>query len=329
MYDVARLAGVSQTTVSFVVNNVTSAAISQETRDRVWAAIHALGWRPNAMARSLRTRHSQTLGLISDEVVTSPYAVRIILGAQEAAWAGRQMLLVVNTSGQHDIEQTALQFMLERRVEGLMYAAMYHHAVTPPPELTQAPVVLVNCFVANRSLPAIIPDEVQGGYTATEALIRRGHRRIAFINEIIPMPALFGRLEGYRQALAAYGLPFDPALVRSCHSNAHDAFAVALALLERDDRPTAIFCFNDKMAMGAYDAIKRLGLRIPQDVAVIGFDNLELIAAQLYPPLTTVELPHYEMGRRAVELLQTLPAGESLPPIQHYLPCPLIERESI
>lgn len=329
MYDVARLAGVSQTTVSFVVNNVTSAAISQETRDRVWAAIHALGWRPNAMARSLRTRHSHTLGLISDEVVTSPYAVRIILGAQEAAWAGQQMLLVVNTSGQRDIEQTALQFMLERRVEGLMYAAMYHHEVIPPPELTQAPVVLVNCFVADRSLPAIIPDEVQGGYTATEALIRRGHRRIAFINEIIPMSALFGRLEGYRQALAAYGLPFDPALVRSCHSNAHDAFAAALALLERDDRPTAIFCFNDKMAMGAYDAIKRLGLRIPHDVAVIGFDNLELIAAQLYPPLTTVELPHYEMGRRAVELLQTLPAGESLPPVQHYLPCPLIERESI
>lgn len=329
MYDVARLAGVSQTTVSFVVNNVTTAAISQETRDRVWAAIYALGWRPNAMARSLRTRHSQTLGLISDEVVTSPYAVRMILGAQEAAWAGQQMLLVVNTSSQRDIEQTALQFMLERRVEGLMYAAMYHHEVTPPPELTQVPVVLVNCFVADRSLPAIIPDEVQGGYTATEALIRRGHRRIAFINEIIPMPALFGRLEGYRQALAAYGLPFDPALVRSCHSNAHDAFAVALALLERDDRPTAIFCFNDKMAMGAYDAIKRLGLRIPQDVAVIGFDNLELIAAQLYPPLTTVELPHYELGRRAVELLQTLPAGESLPPIQHYLPCPLIERASI
>ncbi|MFN3374272.1 MAG: LacI family DNA-binding transcriptional regulator, partial [Chloroflexus sp.] len=314
---------------SFVVNNVTTAAISQETRDRVWAAIHALGWRPNAMARSLRTRHSQTLGLISDEVVTSPYAVRIILGAQEAAWARQQMLLVVNTSGQRDIEQTALKFMLERRVEGLMYAAMYHHEVTPPPELTQVPVVLVNCFVADRSLPAIIPDEVQGGYTATEALIRRGHRRIAFINEIIPMPALFGRLEGYRQALAAYGLPFDPALVRSCHSNTHDAFAVALALLERDDRPTAIFCFNDKMAMGAYDAIKRLGLRIPQDVAVIGFDNLELIAAQLYPPLTTVELPHYELGRRAVELLQTLPTGESLPPIQHYLPCPLIERESI
>ncbi|RMG52013.1 MAG: LacI family transcriptional regulator, partial [Chloroflexi bacterium] len=106
MYDVARLAGVSQTTVSFVVNNVTSAAISQETRDRVWAAIHALGWRPNAVARSLRTRHSQTLGLISDEVVTSPYAVRMILGAQEAAWNNRQMLLVVNTSGQQDIEQT-------------------------------------------------------------------------------------------------------------------------------------------------------------------------------------------------------------------------------
>jgi len=329
MHDVARLAGVSQTTVSFVVNNVTSVAISQETRDRVWAAIHALGWRPNAMARSLRTRHSQTLGLISDEVVTSPYAVRMILGAQEAAWANRQMLLVVNTSGRSDIEQTALQFMLERRVEGLIYATMYHHEVTPPADLKLVSTVLVNCFVADRSLPAIIPDEVQGGYTATEALIRRGHRRIAFINEIIPMPALFGRLEGYRRALADYGLPVDPTLVRSCHSNARDAFTVTRELLEYTERPTAIFCFNDKMAMGAYDAIKRMGLRIPQDVAVVGFDNLELIAAQLYPPLTTVALPHYEMGRRAVELLQSLPTGESLPPIQHYIPCPLIERASL
>ncbi|GIV89740.1 MAG: alanine racemase [Chloroflexus sp.] len=329
MYDVARLAGVSQTTVSFVVNNVTSAAISQETRDRVWAAIHALGWRPNAIARGLRTRHSQTLGLISDEVVTSPYAVRMILGAQEAAWSARQMLLVVNTSGQQDIEQMALQFMLERRVEGLIYATMYHHEVVPPPDLGPVPMVLVNCFVADRSLPALIPDEVQGGYTATEALIRRGHRRIAFINEVIPMPALFGRLEGYRQALADYGLPFDPTLVCSVHSNAQEAFAATRALLELAERPTAIFCFNDKMAMGAYDAIKRLGLRIPHDVAVVGFDNLELIAAQLYPPLTTVELPHYEMGRRAVEMLQTLPAGETLPPIQHYIPCPLIERASI
>ncbi|WP_287157033.1 LacI family DNA-binding transcriptional regulator [Chloroflexus sp.] len=329
MYDVARLAGVSQTTVSFVVNNVTSAAISQETRDRVWAAIHALGWHPNAVARSLRTRHSQTLGLISDEVVTSPYAVRMILGAQEAAWNNRQMLLVVNTSGQQDIEQTALQFMLERQVEGLIYATMYHHEVTPPTGITTVPTILVNCFVADRSLPAIIPDEVQGGYTATETLILRGHRRIAFINEIIPMPALFGRLEGYRRALTDYGLPFDQSLVRSCHSNAQDAFSAARDLLERPDRPTAIFCFNDKMAMGVYDAIKRLGLRIPQDVAVIGFDNLELIAAQLYPPLTTIELPHYEMGKRAVELLQSLPAGESLPPTQHYIPCPLIERASV
>ncbi|MEF3274608.1 MAG: LacI family DNA-binding transcriptional regulator [Chloroflexus sp.] len=329
MYDVARLAGVSQTTVSFVVNNVASAAISQETRDRVWAAIHALGWRPNAMARGLRTRHSQTLGLISDEVVTSPYAVRMILGAQEKAWAGSQMLLVVNTSGQRDIEQTALQFMLERRVEGLLYATMYHHEVEPPPEVRLVPTVLLNCFVADRSLPAIVPDELQGGYTATEALIQRGHRRIAFINETIPMPALFGRLEGYRQALANYGLPFDPTLVRHCHSNAQDTFAVTRELLELPDRPTAIFCFNDKMAMGAYDAIKRVGLRIPQDVAVIGFDNLELIAAQLYPPLTTVALPHYEMGQRAVELLQTLAAGEQLPPTQHFIPCPLIERASI
>jgi LacI family transcriptional regulator len=328
MYDVARLAGVSQTTVSFVVNNSPNTNISQETRDRVWAVVKELGWQPNAMARGLRTRHSHTIGLISDEIATSPHAGKIIQGAQDTAWAHDKMLLVINTGNNRDIERAAVRMMLERQVEGLIYATMYHRAVQPP-SLAQVPIVLLNCYVDDRSLPSVVPDEVQGGRTATGILLRSGHRRIGFINEIGPLPGMFGRLEGYKQALASFGVPFDPGLVCTGIVTAPQGYRCAAELLRLPDRPTALFCYNDSMAMGAYDAVKELGLAIPGDIAIVGFDNQELIAAQLRPSLTTMELPHATMGKWAVQYLLDCADDMQPEPIQHTIPCPLIERDSV
>jgi len=329
MYDVARLAGVSQTTVSFVVNNAPNTNIAQETRARVLAAVEELGWRPNALARGLRLRHSHTIGFISDEIASSPHAGKIIQGAQDAAWTDTTMLLIVNTGSNRDIERGALEMMLERQVDGLIYATMYHHAAAPE-ALAQVPAVLLNCYVEDRSLPSVVPDEVQGGRTATDVLLRKGHRRVGFINDVGPMPASWGRLDGYKQALASYGVPFDPGLVRAGQpSNAAEGYRCALELLRLPERPTALFCFNDSMAMGAYDAIKELGLAIPRDVALVGFDNNELIAAQLHPPLTTMELPHYEMGQWAIRYLRDHAAGSDLEPPQHLAACRLIERASV
>jgi LacI family transcriptional regulator len=174
---------------------------------------------------------------------------------------------------------------------------------------------------------------VQGGRTATEILLQKGHRRVGFINNIDPIPATFGRLEGYKQALASLDIPFDPALVRSARSDAAGAYDCALELMELPERPTALFCFSDTMAMGAYDALHKLGLRIPEDVAIVGFDNLELIAAQLHPALSTMALPHYEMGRWAVKyLLEHADQTDdihTLEPAQERLTCPFVERLSI
>ncbi len=270
MYDVARVAGVSQTTVSFVVNNVPDINIPQETRDRVWAAVEELGWRPNAMARGLSLRRSHTIGLISDEIATSSHAGKIIQGAQDAAWADTKMLLVINTGSNRDIEHAAIEMMLERQVEGLIYATMYHREVVTPAALAQLPTVLLDCYVADRSLPSVVPDEMQGGRTATDVLLRNGHRRIGFINEVGPLPAMFGRFEGYKQALASYGVPFDPRLVRAGTVIASEGYRCAVELMQLPERPTALFCYNDSMAMGAYDAVKQLGLTIPGDVAIIG-----------------------------------------------------------
>lgn len=330
MYDVAKAAGVSQTTVSFVVNDVVDANISQETRERVWAAVKALGWRPNAMARSLSLRRSQTIGLISDEVATSPHAGQIIQGAQDAAWARTKMLLVVNTGSNHELEHAAVEMLLERQVEGLIYATMYHRPVAPSPLYTQLPTVLLDCFSPDRTLTSVVPDEEQGGYDATLYLIQRGHRRIGFINNDGPIPATLGRMAGYCKALAEAGIPFDPQLVRTCPGVAAGGYRSTLDLLQQAERPTALFCFNDSVAMGAYDAIKQLGLAIPGDVAVIGFDNLELIATQLNPPLTTLALPHYEMGQWAVEYVinnADRPIDGAAP--QHMIRCRLVERESV
>jgi LacI family transcriptional regulator len=330
MYDVARLAGVSQTTVSFVVNNVPNSNIPQETRDRILAAVEELGWRPNAMARALTSRRSHTIGFISDEIASSPHSGKIIQGAQDAAWVDTTMLLIINTGSNADVEHAALEMMLERQVEGLIYATMYHHVVESSHVLSLVPTVLLDCFAADRSLPSVVPDEVQGGRTATNLLLRKGHRRVAFINDAGIMPASAGRLEGYRQALASYGIPLDPGLVRAGQpSNAVEGYRCALELMQLSPRPTALFCFNDSMVMGAYEAVKQLGLTIPGDVAIIGFDNQELIAEQLHPSLTTMELPHYEMGRWAVQYLLEHADGSHSEPVQHAIACRLVERASV
>ncbi|MEZ4657164.1 MAG: LacI family DNA-binding transcriptional regulator [Caldilineaceae bacterium] len=160
MKDVAKLAGVSQTTVSFVLNNVESANISAETQERVLAAIEELSYRPNAMARQLRFNRTHTIGFISDVVATTPFAGRIIQGAQDVAWEQGYLLLVVNTGGNQEVKQAAVETLLERRVDGILYATMWHRAVAPPPQIHEAPTVLLDCFVAERSLPSVTPDEV-------------------------------------------------------------------------------------------------------------------------------------------------------------------------
>jgi LacI family transcriptional regulator len=331
MYDVARAAGVSQTTVSLVINDVPNANIPQPTRDRIWAVVHELGWRPNALARGLSQRRSQTIGLISDEIATSPHGGKIIQGMQDAAWAESKMLLLTNTSNNPQIERAALEMLLERQVEGLLYAAMYHRPMAPPTDLSGLPTVMVDCYVPDRSLPSVVPDEVQGGFAATELLLRKGHRHIAFINSVDPIPAASGRLAGYRQALTTYGVELDPTLVRSGRTGlAPEGYRCMRELLELPERPTGVFCFNDSVAMGAYEAVRQLGLSIPNDIAIVGFDNHELIAAELNPPLTTMELPHYAMGHWAVKYLLEGPRSPSAPAaVQHQIECRLVERASV
>jgi LacI family transcriptional regulator len=326
--DVAALAGVSVTTVSHVLNDAPGKRIAGDTRARVRQAADQLGYAPSSVARNLRLQRSQMLALISDEIATTPYAGRMILGAQEAASKAGWLLMLVNTGSDSEFEAAEIQALRQRQVDGFLYATMYHREVTVPEALAGMPTVLLDARSSSGGNPSVVPDEVAGGRVATEELIRHGHARIGFLNNADDIPATHGRLAGYRAALEAAGLVFDEKLVVVGPSDTEGGLQAARQLLSATDRPTALFCFNDRMAMGAYHAAAELGLRIPQDLSVVGFDNQELIADGLRPGLTTVALPHYEMGAWAVEALIAQIEGHDGQ--QHaVLDCPLVVRNSV
>lgn len=328
MRDVAERAGVSRTAVSFVLNDRRSVALSDETRDRVLSVAAELGYRPNAGARALAQQRSDWYGLVT-EIVTAPFAVEIIKGAQDRALLDDKYLLIASTESDVTAETAAIERFLEQRVEGIIYAATWHRAVTVPDIAREVPTVLVNCYDAEGRFPAVVPDERTGGRRATERLLTAGHRRIGFVNLDPGIPAAVGRRHGYHDALMAAGVAIDETLEISGHATADGGFTAAEALLNLPEPPTAIFCANDRMAMGAYDAIKERGLRIPNDVAVIGFDNQELIAAYLRPSLTTVALPFDEMGARGVDILAAITAGQPTDTNIVTVDCPLLERSSV
>jgi LacI family transcriptional regulator len=207
----------------------------------------------------------------------------------------------------------------------VLYSTWYHRDVEIPEALKDSDVVLVNCFSRDSTVPAVVPDEVQGGRTATELLVRAGHRRIGFINTTTPSPARTGRLVGYRRALSEAGIEFDPALVIEARPEQEGGHEVATRLLEQG--VTGVFCHNDRVAMGLYDALRERGLRIPNDLAIVGFDNQEVIAAHLRPPLSTVALPHYELGAAGVRVLLGIDRAPQQDALR--LECPAVVRESV
>jgi LacI family transcriptional regulator len=331
IFDVAQLAGVSPKTVSRVLNN--EPTVKDSTRAAVLDAIARLNYFPSQSARQMRTGQSNIIGIISDEIVTTPYAGDIIKGAQAAAWRVGKLLTVMNTENDPSVEKRAFEVAREYQFDAIIYATYFHREVQLRQDLPDIPLFLLDCFASSRQFASVVPDEEQGGFDATNTLLEHGHTRIGYMTYEGSIPATTGRLAGYRRALEATGITFDPDLIVTEDGQASGGYRGALALLQRQDHPTALFCWNDRMAMGAYDAIHKLGLSIPKDVAVVGFDNQESIASQLHPGLTTMQLPHYEMGKWAVqqvvELMNDRSDGNSPKPLQHKMMCPLIERDSV
>lgn len=326
--DVAELAGVSFKTVSRVINR--SPHVRDEVRQKVLRAADALEYRPHLHARHMRTQRSKVFAFISDDIATTPFAGQIIQGAQTAAWQHEMLLLMFNTGGDQAAEEAIIESALERGVEGIIFATMYHRAVELPKNALRIPLVLVDCYARNATVCSVVPDEVNGGYAATKLLLEKGHRRIAMINADLKYPAAAGRLEGYRNALKHFRVPFEPELIRTGGWWQDDGYEHALALLELKPIPTGIFCASDRIAVGVYDALKEKGLKIPTEISVIGFDDQELLAAHTRPPLTTVRIPYFEMGSWAVDrLIKADGDRKSLPKRQTTLECLLVSRASV
>ena len=331
--DVAREARVSATTVSLILNGRNADRFPESTRLRVHRVAQELGYAPNVLARGLRTQQTQTIGLISDRIATTPYAVRMVEAAQDVAREHGRLLFLVNTGGDEEVEREAVRALLAQQVDGLVYACMWHRPVDPPEGLPVGTVFL-DCFPREGGFPAVVPDDRKGARTAVDLLVRAGHRRIAFVDiGEQPVPMASGlRYAGYLEVLRDANITPDPAWhVHAAAATAADARAAVdpLFALPAHRRPTALFCFNDRIAAGAYASARHHGVRIPQDLSVVGYDDQQLIATELDPPLTTVALPHYEMGRWATEVL----LGVRTPPDTEdgilRMPCPLVERESV
>ncbi|MFD3482952.1 LacI family DNA-binding transcriptional regulator [Streptomyces sp. NPDC058665] len=330
MQDVATRAGVSLTTASFAINDNGASKVSAETRRRVLEVADELGYRPNAMAQNLSRARSSFIGLITDSVATTPFAGDMIRGVQDAARARGYVMLMANTESDPQASRDVISTMLDHQVHGVIYSTWYHRQVSVPTELSGLPVVLANCYARGDHVQSFVPDEAGGGRAATDVLIAGGHRRIAFINSALPAPATTGRLRGYREALRAAGIRFDKNLVLTTTPEQEGGYDAGMQLLDLNPRPTAVFCYNDRVAMGLYDALRTHGLHIPRDMAVVGFDNQEVIAAHLRPALTTVALPHYELGHRSLNWLieASSTAGEVPSPTRTRVACPVIERFS-
>jgi LacI family transcriptional regulator len=301
IHDVAEKAGVSIKTVSRVLNDANS--VSEKTRLRIEQAMQVLDFAPSAAARMLRGRPTDLVAVIAEKLTTTPDSSEIIKGIQSVCEDLGKMLIIGETGGRADVGDRLVADMRARRVEAIIFATPFHREVSLHGMLGQTPAVLANCFEATPRFAQVVPDDEEGGYAAAQTVLQAGHRRIAFLQLIEDMVATRLRMRGFRRAMREHGVAPNEAWLQHGATAADDEFAQLKTTIERlfasPERPTAILCGNDKMAMRVIFILQRRGLRVPEDVSVVGFDDFRLISEALDPGLTTVALPYREIGELA------------------------------
>jgi LacI family transcriptional regulator len=323
--DVAQLAGLSMTTVSMVLNNRPNTRLSADAAERVRTAAEKLKYRPNPAARGLRLGKTRTVGFISDEVTITRYASAMIRGLLEEA-EERDHIVLISESGQRvDRIASALDLMLDRQADGIVFGLMGAKQLELP-TVAEVPVVIVN-GTSTAGHPCVLPDEYQAGHDAARYLLDRGHSRIAFIgrSDALLDPAISvtigSRYAGLDAALAEAGREFAHQ-VDGRYWEPDFGYRGATEIFETT-AVTAIVAANDRVAMGVYQAAQERGLRIPDDLSVISFDD-EYLASYMRPRLTTMQIPYLEMGRTAMQL-----ALDGDAPAQTLVPMPIQERASV
>jgi LacI family transcriptional regulator len=299
--DVAAHAAVSVATVSAVING--NKYVSPELAERVKASIAELGYERNSLARSLKTQTSHTIGLIISDI-TNPFFTSIVRGVEDVANEHHYSLILGNTDEDLKKEMSYVRLLESKRADGLIVAVTTgSHEYLHAGSAHHLPLVSIDRSLFELGIDAVLVDNVAGARMAVEHLIALGHCRIGTVTGIAGITTTEERLAGYRQALEAHGIPFDPALVATADSRVEGGENGAMQLLTQPgERPTALFLMNGLMVIGALQALTKLGLRCPEDIALVGFDDFEW-ASVLHPQLTTVRQPTYEIGQMAAQFL--------------------------
>ncbi|HSV86692.1 MAG TPA: LacI family DNA-binding transcriptional regulator [Levilinea sp.] len=300
LVDVAHATGFSVPTVSRVLSN-SHYPVNAETKKIIQETAESMGYKPNLSARSLRTDRSQTIGIIVDDLL-SPFTPPIVRGIQDYLSSQEYLSLIVNSDWNPDIEQEAVRNLLSRPVDGIIFVEYSHLADTQILERANKRHVFVHRLFGTPARNSIVPDDFYGATLAVHHLVALGHKRIAYINGPERWHNSQKRFAGYRTGLATNHIALDRELIQPGDWEFEGGYKAAQHLFKLSQRPTAIFAANDLMALGVVHAAQDLGLRTPQDIAVVGYDNRDFTKI-VRPRLTTVSMPVYEMGWAAAELL--------------------------
>lgn len=328
MKDVARLAGVAQSTVSLVVNG--DDRVAPETRINVQKAIEKLGFRVNRAAQDLRRVRTQTIGLVTNMMSSSGFPGQLVLGAQEAAFRKNHTVLVLDAGEGSELSEDAIKYLAEQDVGGLIYAPMTPSWTTLPQKLRNVPSVHINNDVVRiEEFAQVGAGDIEGGQIAARTLVDAGHRRILFINDVSKNLIAKVRERGFRDVLSEFPIgTFDLKIIYA-GSEIRSGYEAMKSVLEVGQWiPTAIFANSDKSALGVMHALAEKGLRVPEDVSIIAYESQMQLTALAQPAISCVVTPFHEMGKMAVELLLEDPEHQVDSIVRHAKPR-LVARESV
>lgn len=335
--DVAARAGVSRATVSMVLNNRVKGTVAEPTVQRVLEAAEELGYTRSAVALSLKQQRTHTIGLITDEIATSPWAGRMVRAASGVAARHGYVVITIDLSLRDTSVADAVRLLSERQVDGLIYATMGRVQVPVPKVPAGLPVVMLNCEPDGAGPDAndprvFLPDDRGGARRAARRLLDTGHRRVVMLGGGDDSEADREREAGFREELEADGL--EPRVIR-VGWQMDDGYRATTRLLSEDQPPTGLFCIRDRVAAGVIHAAASAAVSVPHQLSVIGFDDEDFFAENLTPPLTTIALPHEQMGERAAAALleqidPTATPGAEVPEGRRvFSACPLVERTTV
>lgn len=324
--DVARKANVGLGTVSRVLNN--HASVKEATRMSVLNAIKELDYNPNAIARSLKSKSTRSIGVMIPDI-SSAFYPEIVRGIEDVASIYKYNIILCNTDLDREREKVSLNMLKEKKVDGIIFMSnTIDEDLKKEFQKIGIPIMLVATRDINDEFNAVVIDNVKAAYTAVDFLCKQGHKEIAMIAGVKNDPnAGIPRAEGYRKALADNGIEVREDLIYYGDYKYQSGFNLMKEILKRAVMPTAVFAASDNMAIGAASAALQSGVRIPQDISVVGFDGIET-AEFFYPPISTIKQPRYDMGARGMEQLIRLMKGEVLEESELVLDFQLVKRDS-